>query len=246
MRALGLIAWMVVSGCNAHVFSPPTGSFPIESSATVGQGKHGVRGDLAGSGAMFGPKLVSARGNYRYGITDKMEVSAAPSLIAVREAKPSDSHPNIYALRLGAKYAPIRHVGVIGGMGGGGSAGGAFLSPDLGVIGAYENRYVVPFVAARALLSVPIQPRTVHFTIGDGAADGPDDEDGEPDVYRLRPKLTLGHQLSLGLRVPLTHDEQRQTKPSLACAAGLTSLRDFTKNGQETYSGLSCAIDVVF
>lgn len=246
MRFGLLLALLLTSACNAHVFSPPTGSFPVESSATVGQGEHGAGGDLASSRTMFGPSVLSARGSYRYGVTDEAEISAAPSVLLVQDAKASDSHPNIYALRIGAKFAPVRHFAVIGGAGGGASAGGGFVSPDLGVIGAYENRYAVPFITARALLSAPIARRTVHFTTGDDASDGTDDADGDPDIYHLRPKLTLGLQLSAGLRVPLTHDERARTKPSLACAAGLTSLEDFTANGDETYAGLSCAVDVVF
>jgi hypothetical protein len=245
LRAATLLITLVLSSaCNAHVFSPPTGTFPVESSQTVGLGKHGVRGDLFAGGAMFGPQIVAFRGSYRHGVRDKLELSAAPTLIHIQGRDRGDSSPNMYALRVGAKYAPVKHFAVIGGAGGGGSAAGGFISPDLGIIGAFENRYFVPFGSLRGLVSAPINPRSVHFTTGDDASDGSDDENGDADSYRLTPKLTFGYELALGARVPFTHDDAAEVKPSLACALGITTLNDLSED--EGYSGFSCAVDVVF
>ncbi len=241
-----LLMLVAMSACNARVFSPPTGTFLTESSATVGKGRHSAGGDVFMGGALFGPHLLAYRGTYRYGLRPDVDLSASPSLLAVRGAKSGDSHPNAYALRLGIKYAPIKHLALLAGAGGGGSAAGGFVSPDLGAIVAYENPYVIPFGSARALLSAPVSARTVHFTVEDDADDGPDDADSAPDAYRLKPRLTLGVQLALGVRVPLTYDGDSRVRPALACSVGLTSLRDRSERGSVDYSGFDCAVEVRF
>lgn len=243
-RLFGVLLLLAVAGCHAYVYSPPTGSFPVESSATVARGKHGVRGEAFTGGALFGPQILSFRGSYRQGVHDKLELSAAPAISHIQGRQAGDSRPNIYALRAGAKYAPVKHFALIAGLGGGASAAGGFISPDLGLIAAYENRYFVPFFTARGLVSVPVRPRSVHFTKGDGANNGLDDEDTEADSYRLTPKRTFGGQLSLGVRVPLRYDEEARVMPSLACAVGITTLNDLSED--EGYGGFSCAIDAIF
>jgi len=242
-RVLAVIFTLLVNGCTPHVFSPPAGSFLVESSETVGAGKHGVRGEFFAGGALFGPEVLSARASYRHGVSDELELSAAPAIISVLGGRAGDSSPNVYALRVGAKYAPVKHVALVGGLGGGSSAAGGFVSPDLGVIGAYENPYFVPFVSARGLISAPVAARTVHFTVDDGAGDT-DDEDDLPDEYRQRPELTYGLQLSVGARLPLPYDPIGDLRPSIACAIGITSLYD--DRHDEGYAGGSCAFDLAF
>lgn len=244
MDRITIVLVALLSGCTAHVFSPPTGSFMVESSETVAAGKSGVRGELFSGGALFGPDIVSARGSYRRGITDELELSGALAVITVLGSRPGDSSPNAYAARAGAKYAPVKHFAVVSGLGGGSSAAGGFVSPDLGFVAAFENPYFVPFMSARGLFSAPIAARTVRFTVDDGSGDDEDDADALPDEYRLRPELTYGLQVSIGARIPLFHDPVADLSPSLLCALGITSLYD--SQHDEGYGGGSCAFDLVF
>ncbi len=240
------LSMCLVAGCAVRVFSPPTGSYPVESAALVPAGKRAVGAEVFAGGAMFGPQLLSARGNLRYGMSERLELSASPSLLWVLGSRPEDSHPGSYALRAGAKLALLRHVAITTGLGGGASAAGGFLSPDLGLIGAFENRYLIPFASARGLVSVPLNARTVHITTDDDAADGYDDEDFARDHHRLRPRFTYGVQLAVGLRLPLTWNDAERIRPSIACAFGVTSLNDRSSEGKEVYGGPSCALETVF
>jgi hypothetical protein len=124
MRAL-LAGLLLCVACNTHVYSPPTGTFPVEGPATVGAQRRSVGADLSYEGAVFGPELFTGRLTYRHGLTDQMEVSAAPSVIFIPGSRAGDSHGGIYAGRAAFKYAPIRHVSGSLGFGGGGSAAGS-------------------------------------------------------------------------------------------------------------------------
>jgi hypothetical protein len=232
-------------GCAVRLYSPPAGSFPVESSRTLGQGHSSLRGDGFWGGATFGPQVSSYRLSVAHGLRDQVDLSLSPALTRIHGASRGDTNHNIYALRAGIKYAPVPHFAVVGGLAGGGSVGGGFLSPDLGFIAAYENPYVIPFFAARALLSAPLNAKVVHFTTDDDADRS--DEDAERDQYALAPRFTWGWQASAGLRVPLTHGRDLRALPALACALGFTDLYD-ERNGTNnaTYGGLSCALDVTF
>jgi len=242
--ALVLLVWLV--GCTVRVYSPPSGTFPVESSASLGQGQSSVRGDIFWGGEMFGPTVVSYRVSAAHGLTDKLDLSLAPALIRIVDhSSGGRENRNIYAARAGIKYAPVPHFALVGGLGGGGSAGGGFLSPDLGFIAAYDNPYVIPFFALRGLLSAPVNAKVVRFTTDDDADSS--DQDNERDVYTIAPRFTWGWQTSLGLRALLARPGQLRALPALACAIGFTDLYDKRHGANNaTYSGVSCAVDVTF
>jgi hypothetical protein len=194
---------------------------------------------------VFGPEVFTVRLSYRHGLTDQLEVSAAPSMILVPGSRAGDSHGGIYAARAGLKYAPIRHISAAFGLGGGGSAAGAFLSPDFGVNVGWDNRYLVPYATARMFVSAPLAPRTVHFTVDDGAGDGTDDQDGLPDRHRRTPHFTYGFQFSTGLRAPLYYNLEQRLRPALNCAVGLTFLYDRSPK-HEGFMGVGCGFDLGF
>jgi hypothetical protein len=193
---------------------------------------------------VFGPAVGGARASYRYGLTDMIEVSAAPSVMWVAGSGAGDSHAGIYALRAGVKYAPIRHISATIGLGGGGSAAGAFLSPDYGVNLGWDNRYLIPFAAARMFFSAPIAPRVVHFTTDDDAGDGAHDSDDAPDYHRRRPHFTYGFHVSGGLRAPLVWNPEARYRPALACAVGAIFLHDNSQHGG--FMGVGCGLDLGF
>ncbi|HEX5660449.1 MAG TPA: hypothetical protein VFX59_24810 [Polyangiales bacterium] len=230
-------------GCNTHVFSPPAGNFPIESAATIGANRNSVGVEASVAGAVFGPALAHYRVTYRRGLGEQLELSAAPTILVVTDRSRGDSHAGIYALRSQLKYAPVKYVSPALGLGVGASAGGAFVSPDLGVTIAGENPYLIPFATVRGFVSAPIAARRVHFTTADGEGPG-DDPDEERDSYSMRPHLSYGYQLSVGLRVPLYHEVAAAIRPALACAVGGSFLYDRTNQGG--YLGGGCGLDVGF
>lgn len=246
LRPRALRVWWlacgVLWGCNVHVYSPPTGSFPTESSASLGREHSSVRAEVFGGGELFGPGVSSYRVGVARGLTDQLDLSLSPSLTWVHGSSGEGAHPGIYALRAGLKYAPVPHFAVVGGLGAGGSAGGGYLSPDLGFIAAYENPHLVPFFTLRGLLSAPLAARRVHFSVPDDTHGS--DADSDPDRYQLTPHFTLGVQTGVGLRAPLTREGQLRVLPALACALGFTMLDD--PRDRSTYFGLSCAVDAKF
>jgi hypothetical protein len=244
MRAL-LAGLALCVACNTHVHSPPIGTFPIEGPASVGGQRQSVSGDASFAKATFGPSASTYRLSYRYGLSEQLEVSASPSMIWIAGASPGDSHPGIYGVRAAVKYAPIRHVSASLGVGGGASAAGAFLSPDVGLTLGWDNRYLVPFAAGRFFLSAPVAPRAVHFTIGDDSGDRPHDRDADPDRYRRTPHFSYGVQVSAGLRAPLSYNLEQRLRPALSCALGSTLIFDHTSNNLGFF-GFGCGVDLGF
>jgi hypothetical protein len=211
----------------------------------VGAGRQSAGGDVALATAVFGPSVAGVRATYRYGLDDKLELSAAPSAVWIMGAGRRDSHAGIYGLRAALKYAPIRHVSGSVGLGAGASAAGGFLSPDFGLTVGWENRYLIPFAAARMFLSAPIVPRYVHFTTSDDADDGVNDPDADRDYHRRRPHFSYGFQLSTGLRAPLYWSAEPRYKPSLICALGVIFLLDTTRQ-REGFLGGTCGFEIGF
>jgi hypothetical protein len=200
--------------------------------------------DVVLATAVFGPAVGGARASYRYGLTETLELSAAPSVMWVAGAGAGDSHAGIYAFRAGAKYAPVRHISATFGLGGGGSAAGGFLSPDYGLNLGWDNRYLVPFAAARMFLSAPLAARYVHFTSDDDSWDDPHDPHDAPDHNRRRPHFTYGFQVSGGLRAPLYWRPDARFRPALTCAVGAVFLYDSSQHGG--FMGVGCGLDLGF
>jgi hypothetical protein len=91
------------------------------------------------------------------------------------------------------KHEALPWLSLTAGLGGGASAGGGFVSPDLGAIFAYENRYAVPFFSLRASASVPFDTHAVDTgQAGDSVGQW---------VYT--PPLTWIGGGAAGLRIPL-------------------------------------------
>ena len=219
-----------LSGCTPQIYSPPASPVLLESSATVGKARTAAFANAGGHGALFGPEVVAGQGGLRVGVGDDVGLSATGSTLVALGGESGDPHPGAYALRLGAKYTPIEHLAVVGGVGGGRSAAGGFASPDVGVIGSYENPYVVPFVGMRALLSQPIRAVTIAIQDGDEQA-------------RLTPRTTLGGQFSFGARVPLgPRGSAPAQRGSLLCAGTLTMLADSRQH--DTFTGLQCGAEL--
>jgi len=191
----------------------------METVAPLAVGETAVQAEGGKSSATFGAQAWGGSVRARRGVAPDTDVSAEVSYIflAGEAARPVDR--GIYAGRIGAKQRLTKWLGVTGGLGGGGSAGGGFVSPDVGPIIAYENRYCVPFVAARGGFSVPIGSRSVDTTPYDSSF-------ADPTPYIDHPRLTWFVGASTGVRVPLGWDNTGTVHASLLGAVGLIHLAD--------------------
>ena len=215
--AVALLAQgILIPGCHAHAFSPPARALPLESSAALGEGRTGLAVETGMDAEMLGPTLLTAAGRARHGLGDGVEVGVEGTVLRVMDRGPARESPNIYGLRAGGKYAPVPHFALGFGLGGGASAAGGFVSPDVEVIGAFENRHLVPFGAARAFVSVPVAPESVDLSSFDDADD--------PNLQL--PRTTAGLTLTWGLRLPIGDPEDDGYGASITAGVGETYLND--------------------
>jgi hypothetical protein len=184
-------------GCNAHVYSPPARIAPMESSKPVAEGT--TSGGVSGGsqGELFGPETLSATAKVRHGVTEHSEVGVDANFMVVDDSQAAaDIDPTIWSARVGGKWAPDPlgdYVSLIYGVGGGSSEGGQFVSPDVGVVMAYENPYVVPFVSVDGYVSEPINAQPVDVSLN---------EDGVGTNIQTASR-TWGATFAGGLEVPI-------------------------------------------
>ncbi|HEY1697871.1 MAG TPA: hypothetical protein VGG39_37175 [Polyangiaceae bacterium] len=160
----------LLAGCSTDVYLPPARLFPLESAATLPRGDTGVQVEGGVHGAGFGVSATSGTVRVRHGIDDATDASMEASVLHIEGAGPGDSYPNAFTTRIGVKHRVTPWLSVTAGVGGGASAGGGFVSPDLGVIVAYENRYFVPFLEARGGFSEPFDAQPVVVGTQPGVA----------------------------------------------------------------------------
>jgi hypothetical protein len=206
----------LVAGCAHHVYSPPARMLPLESVATLSRGETGVQGELGGVSWIDG---TTASIRARRGFTERTEVSAEASVLHVGRRSAADTNRDGYALRAGGKFAASPWLALAGGLGGGASAAGGYFSPDVAVIVAWENRYVVPFLSGRASLSLPVKARQVDVT-------GVDDT----TTFVGTPGRTWIFGATTGVRVPLGSSGPRSggMRGNLLAGVGMTHLQDAT------------------
>jgi hypothetical protein len=240
----------VVASCQPHVFSPPAGIPHSESSATLGDTRYRVRAEAAWGDGYAGPELSSYRASVVRGFGDQLDVSLAPSVVVLHPPEPGSSRGDFYSARMGVKYAPLPYAAVTAGLAPGGSAGGGYLSPDLGLTLAAENPYFVPFVSGHGFLSAPFAKRTVRVVWRDDGGERRDSQgvllqSSQPasrEAALLTPHFTYGTQLSAGIKLPLRHRQDVQTLPAVTCAAGITLL--FDRSDGDLYANLGCSVEI--
>jgi len=211
------------TACDHHAFSPPARSLPLETAATMPQGSFGLQAEGGAHGTIFGPTIYAGTARARYGVDDSTELSGEASLMNVAGVSAASTNPNIYSARVGFKHRLLPFearsgptLSVTGGVGAGGSAGGGFLSPDLGAIVSWENAYVVPFAAVRGSLSQPVASQPVD-TSGSGDKVG---------TFVNVPELTWIGGLTAGIRLPLDWMIRGPVRAALLGGVGWTGLRD--------------------
>ncbi len=212
-------------GCKAHVYSPPARMLGLESAATLPAGETGVQGEL---GAVSWIDGTTGALRVRHGFTEDVEASVEASALHVGRESAANTNPNAYALQLGAKYRLAPWLSLAGGVGGGSSAAGQFVSPDLAAIVAWENPYVVPFLSAHGALSFPIDARQVDVTAAG---------DSTPTVGTPGRTSLLG--VTVGLRVPVGSGVAGKMHGNVLVGLGLTNLKDATDHQGVLQGGLA-------
>lgn len=222
-------------GCNAHVYSPPARIAPHEASKPVSQGE--TSGGVAVSAAdeFFGIRSENATLRLRHGVSEHSEMGMDVNLTVLDDSEAAaDLSPYIWSARAGGKWAPEPlgdYMSLIYGVGGGTSEGGQFISPDLGVVAAFENRYLVPYFSVNGFVSEPIDAHPVDVSTKDEGL----------GTHVMSAKTTWGATFAGGVKWPI-----RVADSTIAPILGLnhTEMTD----GDETASflGLSLGVDMTF
>lgn len=185
-----------VSGCSTFLYSPPARVSPLESPALLAKGDSSAELQASVHGAVFGPGLSKLGIQYSEGVSDELEIGGEANLMILSDAsQPEDNvaqdhHPNIYSARLSAKWSPEAlqdYVAVTAGIGGGASAAGGFLSPDLGLVVGWKNPYLTPFVSAALYASQPVNPVELDMR-----------KNGEESPVLRKPQFTYGYSGTAG------------------------------------------------
>lgn len=222
-----------VAGCSHHVYSPPARAFPLETVAPVGEGRTGVQLEGGYHDITWGADAVSGTGRVRYGVHEEIDMAAEVMAVHIDGDSAAGTSPNIYAARVGGKARVMSFMALAAGIGAGTSAGGPYASPDLGIIAAYENRYVVPFYAVRGFASQPFGAREVDTT-----------EEGEPvGTHVDKPRFTRGLATSAGARLLLPWGAEEPTW-ALSVGGGVTVLADNAES--DTMRNLGGGLELMF
>ena len=190
-----LLAAVLGVGCFQRPMTPPSTASLLTTAETLAEGEVAVGLNGGAHGAVFGPAVATAGGRLRYGASDDLELVVDGGAYVLVEDSVADEHRGLYTARLGLKYRLHEHFALAGGLGAGiAPAFGFFGGIDGGLVGAYENPYVVPFVAGRISFNGPVNPSEVDT--------GQPDAD-EPGASVAAPARTLGVSAELGVRIPL-------------------------------------------
>jgi hypothetical protein len=203
-RPYGRLTWLSAalsavlfgaSGCSTTLPSPPGRALQLATPASAGKGNTLVTGALFGGVEGFGPGYVGGEMRARHGVGGATDVGVSAMALGVMNRRELlvPTHAGIYAMRAFVHHelAP-RFVAVGAGLAGGGSAGGGFLSPDVGLTLGYENPYAVPYIGGSFFVSTPLTKNQLELQRVD-------------DDYRdLRePYFSFGYQLGTGARIPI-------------------------------------------
>lgn len=169
----------------------------LESAQQMPNHGGAMRGMLGAFGGVFNGSATTGTLGTRIGLAEDVETSLDFSAYHFSGSKSVDVSPSVSrwagAGRAGVSWGAVStgYFRPLLGFGGGYSAGGGFVSPDLGFVSAYENRYFVPLLQARGGLSIPLGPKSIVAKDEDGTTVG-------------RPELTCLVLVTVGGEVPLS------------------------------------------
>jgi hypothetical protein len=189
-----LLTLLFAGGCSSTLTSPPGHALHLATPASAGKGNTLVTAAVGGGGEPFGPGVVAGELRARHGVAKSTDVgvtAAAVGLVGEHDFA-IRHHAGIYSLRAFAHHELVpRFVALHAGVAGGGSAGGGFLSPDVGLTLGFENPHVVPYVSGTFFVSSPLTKNTLDMRKGNDTSD-------------LRePYLSFGPRLGTGIRIPI-------------------------------------------
>lgn len=222
----------VSAACSAPIVSPPASPIVLESAQRMPDNGIAARGMVGTYGGIFSGGARTATLGVRLGLPNEVETAFDASAYRVSDNDSADVSPNVSrwvgGARVSASWGKLStsFFRPILGFGGGYSAGGGFVSPDLGFTLAYENQYFVPFLQARGGLSLPIKPNTIELKI-----------DGETRTGR--PETTYMAMVTLGGEEPLSNAEYAP-----ALAFGLSYVRLVDRHDDLAWWGASLGLEI--
>lgn len=227
---------LAASGCSAHVFSPPANIAPMESVAVTPTDETRLAGFVTSQKLDFGPHTTTLSARVKQGLGHNFEAGLDANFTAfdTSQAKNEDLAGQVGSARINGKWSPIgNYFALTAGFGAGTHTGGQFIAPDLGIVLAYENQYLIPYANVSAFLSQPLNAKPVDISYSD-------DDSAKPLIQT--PDTTWGATWTLGVKLPLTNVAGLPFAPYF----GLTgvALWDDTKNTR--VAGFSGGIDVTF
>jgi hypothetical protein len=228
-------AVLLLCACAHEVYSPPAHPIPLEAPRALRQGETAVRIAGGSTSALFGPDLIAGTASVQRGLGHGAEGSLEATVARVQGDSAAGTSPFILAARAGGKLELYgHHLAATAGLGGGGSAGGAFVSPDVGLVLGYDNPYLVPFFSLHGMGSLPVAPKEVDVTV---AGD-------PPGTHVDTPKTTWGAGSAAGVRVPIGHPDHEGVHGGIT--GGLVSWHLYSDGHDEGFFGPSLSADVVF
>ena len=120
-------------------------------------------------GEAFGPGIIGGAVQVRHGVRDNIDVGGeVTAVVALGDQVANPPHRGIYAARAFAQITLVpRWLALHAGLGGGASAAGGYMSPDIGITFGYENPWLVPYLHGNFLVSTPLTKRTLDLTLDD-------------------------------------------------------------------------------
>ncbi len=213
------------SACSPYLHSPPGRMVPLEAAKALPKGDFAIQGALAGGAATFGPSVGAGTVQGRVGFGHRLEgaLEAGFAVLGARDTEwnTSASHA-LYSARAGFKYEVASWFAVQAGFGGGGSAAGAYISPDAGIIFSYQGQSVVPFVAGGFYSSHPINAKPIVFRDSDS-------------TEVLFPDRTLGAYGNFGIRIPITGGSRDSPRSAIMFAYRLVFASHHEYIGSSVY-----------
>jgi len=194
---------VLLFGCAPYVHSPSVRSFPLEAAKALNPRETGIQVEGGGGGGEY-VNLGGISVRVRHGLAKGLDGSVEGNFqrFNITDEDYALQNRNIFAGRLGIKYAFIDHVALAVGFGGGGWTGGGFIGPDASLIFGYENPYCVPFVDIGGFMSLPVRENVIALI----------DRGSEPEDFITAPTNTVGWTIGTGLRIPVSHKKNQETK----------------------------------
>lgn len=220
--------------CQNHVYSPPGRTAPLDTSWTLGADRTALRAGIGAHAAPDGFSAGSGSLHVSHGLAAGVDGSIEGMSLRIGGDSAAGTDRWIYALRGGAKVQLLEGIALSSGVGGGLSAAGGFVSPDVSMIAGPEEYGPGLWFQPRVALSIPIAPREVDTT---ALGDPPQTEVATP-----RTTLFVGADVGVRLRAKLA-DHPGASELTLIGAVGVTLMSDW--DVEEEAFTIASAVEIV-